>query len=920
MATGGTLPIKRTQTISLYNTTGIIEKEKNIYYSPFIKASATKKIRESWLDLFKVQCTSPTDYTNITISSWSPEDRRLVVRGNVDDFRLVTEYGLALNYLILTRNIYHTESTYSTYYYAFFITDVRQAGQGSVELSLEPDNFTNIFYLHNEELFTGAGYYDAFNGKLKNCYVERQHYNRVKVTETPVAGKTAVLNLYAGSLYNADEYEQGAMRITFEVPKSLFPSDFSETRPHSFVLNELEIDGLSGRPQDFSLIEIEDVLADSYLLAIDTEGDVQYPFSASEVMNLFDEAELTLTYTGISYGVVEDNLPIFSQIEESFKYKRQYRDYKEWINYGDPLTAEEKQAYEEAETWADLTSELKIKAIKLSISFLHVTLNTGLVAVDWATTGGRRLVDTIGNRYPNLDYLQERLKTIAVPLYNRISSLDKFRSNLSEIILKPKMYFYDKHNNIISRYEFNQSNHRYINPFNLSEMFLKETSPMNAYVLSAYVSKESSLIKKIIFSDDSIAFNIYEAWSPEMSGANIFSESEIEELKLIPFVNFIEVNRFSSSVAGNILTSIGKNHTTSQLRWDNPSTGECRFQINSTDVSDIDDSYDYTLTSFLEGIDKISFKINLREEINKNLKSEYYDTVLTFNPYSFYSLSYLGRIENTLNKVNYYESPNFDCELFIHVTDVFKINITPIYTIDGLKQYMYSEAIEQTLTNQITILTSKYADYLVANHAQMKNQFAVNDVRNKTELINTSVRGVGSTASSTIKGGAMGGSWGAVAGLVSGGLVTTTNLISSRITWGADTDIIQLNQKAKLSDLGTQPSNLKQTGTDVTVDLSLDELGIYLNHYRIDEVSYNSICKYLERFGYVVNIYDTLNVTSRVGWDYVKLISFDYEATINTKQEDSIRQIFANGVTLLHDKSYMTNGHNYETILEEVIL
>ena len=107
MATGGTLPIKRVQTVSLYNTTGVIERDKNIYYSPLMSASAGL-ICNRWLTLFKQQCSSPTDYTDISISSWSPEDRQLKVKGNVDDFRLITEYGLALNYLILTRDVYKT--------------------------------------------------------------------------------------------------------------------------------------------------------------------------------------------------------------------------------------------------------------------------------------------------------------------------------------------------------------------------------------------------------------------------------------------------------------------------------------------------------------------------------------------------------------------------------------------------------------------------------------------------------------------------------------------------------------------------------------------------------------------------------------------------------------------------------------------
>ena len=74
----------------------------------------------------------------------------------------------------------------------------------------------------------------------------------------------------------------------------------------------------------------------------------------------------------------------------------------------------------------------------------------------------------------------------------------------------------------------------------------------------------------------------------------------------------------------------------------------------------------------------------------------------------------------------------------------------------------------------------------------------------------------------------------------------------------------------------------------------------------------------LERVGYQVNLYDTLHVVDRVGWNYIQLNAFDFNPTTNimVEQENTIRQIFSQGVTLLHDKSFLTAGHNYEKILE----
>jgi len=128
-----------------------------------------------------------------------------------------------------------------------------------------------------------------------------------------------------------------------------------------------------------------------------------------------------------------------------------------------------------------------------------------------------------------------------------------------------------------------------------------------------------------------------------------------------------------------------------------------------------------------------------------------------------------------------------------------------------------------------------------------------------------------------------------------------------------------MNQKAKLADMGAKPDAVKQTGSDIFADLVSRENRPFFNHYTIDRASYDSIAKFLERFGYQINLYDTLHVNDRVGWNYVKLNSFDINPAfdIMVGQEQDLMRIFTNGVTLLHDKYYLTNGHNYEKILEE---
>ena len=106
MATGGTIPANRTQSITFYNTTGIIDREKNIYLAPRTSKYSSLigyEIRSVFLNVLQTVCPPSSAYKNIDISQWSPQDRTLKVKGNVDDFRLITDEGDCLNYFILHR-------------------------------------------------------------------------------------------------------------------------------------------------------------------------------------------------------------------------------------------------------------------------------------------------------------------------------------------------------------------------------------------------------------------------------------------------------------------------------------------------------------------------------------------------------------------------------------------------------------------------------------------------------------------------------------------------------------------------------------------------------------------------------------------------------------------------------------------------
>lgn len=882
MGTGGTLPTTITQTVTLYNTTGLIEKEKSIYFCPFLSTNSAKKVCEDWLTAFNtaVSYDSTSGYSNIQISQWSPKDRVLKVKGNIDDFRLVTNYGKCLNYLILTRII----DTNKTEYYSFFITAVEQVGIGAVSLTLESDNFTDVFFLHNKNLsssYSGT-YVDVFNERLKNCYVNRQHYNRVK----KVDGEWEYI-------YIDDNSTQGEYDVWVQV---------NLTGDH--ILTQEEVDNLTNGSLNVSISSVFDETQSVSLsfpldcqCAVDEETvdiRVGHPLSCTVDFNLGrqeyegDTIKIEVEFEYQENPTIEqDNLPIFSQIEEGFKYKRQFRDYKEFINYGDPLTEEEKQAYENATSWSNLSSDLKIKALKLSLAFVNITFNSDKIFLyfKYPSSG------VLEKLYCNLtnSSLKNTLPTFSFPIVTKVKVLEKFWESIKSLSFSANFVkFYSiVQNDVI----FNDTHLESLMPTELNDI-LKEGSPYLPYINSVYISKESSLIDNITFRAD---------------GIDIKVETNVSALgSTSPTFGLLKLGLSASDIT-NIVNG------TYYFNYGNPQEPPYQKYLE-IHTSNQNDKYIMLPTN---SNNKKVFNLDLDDSVvTKNLKTEYFDTVLTFNPYSFYSVSYLGRIEVPLNKLNYYENSVIECSLSVVTTDVYKYSFTPTYEVGGKKVKYYSEGIELSFSNNLTLSSSELVNYTIANQTQMRNQYAVNDLNRDYGLIEAGLGTIENIASGVGKGLAFGSPEMAGAGAIAGAVQGISNLVNTGIDWDKNRKQIAMNQKAKLSDMGNLPSNLKQVGTDIIVDLLHEELGLYLNHYTIDEVSYNSICKYLERFGYLVNIYDNLNVNTRKGWDFVKVISFDYEDKITVEQEESIRQILANGVTLLHDKSYMTSGHNYEIILD----
>ena len=312
----------------------------------------------------------------------------------------------------------------------------------------------------------------------------------------------------------------------------------------------------------------------------------------------------------------------------------------------------------------------------------------------------------------------------------------------------------------------------------------------------------------------------------------------------------------------------------------------------------------------LSGYDSRDITLDIEDSVEKNVKTEYYDPVLEAEPYSFYSLAYLS-YEMPFNKNRYYVSNEIKIRYYVSVNGAIKLYYIPTYLVEDKEFNYYNEGLTFTLPSSLPLMSDSYASYYYQNKAQMKNQFAVNDYNRGVDLAqHFFLSGPNAVGQSAFKRGG----YGAIAETIN----QFAQMGDEVIDWGQSNKVIEMNQKAKLADMGAKPDNVKQVGSDVLADLLTTENRPYVNHYKIDEASYNSISKFLERFGYEVGLYDSIHANDRVGWNFVKLTSFDWHgAEIMVEQEDNIKKIFNQGVTMLHDKSYLTSGHNYETILDE---
>lgn len=866
MATGGTIPTNRTQTVTFFDTTGIVDKDKNIYFAPrfskYAQMSSGKDVRSAYLEIFRSVCPPSSDYADIQISGWSPQDRTLKVRGNIDDFRLVTEEGDCLNYFILSRTI-TKGNVDKTYYYGFFITGIQQAGGGSVLLTVEPDDFTNVFYLHNQHTLTAEDIendYEPYNEKIKNAYVNRQHYNRVAYKNVEHTdhynGSSNVLTVPIGETINI---------VSYRVPITHNGNVVNESHSVEIVLGNGTF--------DVSYVVFNDAVVYSILNKGDTEFRVILSYS-------FD-----IKWTEETTQLVPDNIKVFLNQEETFKFKYQYRDMKYPISiYDGNFTADEINTIESQNVFNNLSESLRKKIIKSCISYIAVETKSPEILMPYLFR------NTVGSDVYSWIYRAESGQLITGKMTRRSNPVIVYPFLQIPEVFK-KYNIDDTFSFRFMAYGLKVDEGLTVSRDKVEQLlYILQHNAISDFIYSAYYVKDVNIPNSEInidFQESKIDFNCI-----------VPNELAPAYTKDTPFPAKYNKGLY---IAGIMNKPLGQD----KITYENSLTVDYTNN-NLTEISALHGAIGIMVSGYNNNV----FEIKVTENI-PDLITSYYEPVLEAEPYSFYSLSYLSGYEMTFNKNRYYEGLESSIEIYhyIAINGAVKEGYIPNYEVDSHKTKYFNEGLIFVNSSSLALVSDSYSSYYYQNKAQMKNQFAVADYQFGTDFLQkffvTSPNQVGQRAFKT-------GGWGAIAGTIN----EVMGWIDDAIDYGQQKNVTAMNQKAKLADMGAKPDSLKQTGSDLIFDFNTNEYQPFLNHYSIDKLSYNSIAKLFERTGYQVNLYTTLNVMDRVGWNFIKLNACDVVGKITVEQESSVRKIFTEGVTLLHDKSYLTSGHNFEIILE----
>lgn len=840
------------QYATFINTEGVIESERNIYYVPFtIKEQSSiaklpigKKYRTKLIEA----CGGVNEeYLNINISRWSPEDRTLSIQGSIDVFRKSTTQKLVFNYVIIKREIYedNTFTNLEEYYYlGYFIKDVKQTGMNTIKLSIEPDNFTNAFFLSNRRLSVGGDYADDFINNITNMYVERTHLDRIEEVQGDDGNSIYVARPeeYKVFINNEERY-----RFNYQIKDYAYPISFN-----------------GGTMTEF------------------TKEDIETIRTTSKFTSLPENIKNKIINCCLVWGVVKCKEPISTNIVSKS---------------GQPTTSL-KEAY--------------VNAPKKGFAI---------------------------NKIPT------PMQTIVLPAINIRKEFKKYQSYIENVLFSFNINLvyglsestltqgWNKVSTATSTPEYDMQYDKYFThdknttlPFLTLETFLSHlnTNSWSDRILSITVVRDLPINYNITFGVSSYEINFKGGALKTLALAGS-GEPEIDKGGRDNYNVNIAGKPLNKGIWGCFIpNNLAQVDSGASIEKFNTEDDEWDFTIVWKDDT-IDKQIYFGM--ILSGTDTIDSSIDLDELIltNEEAKTKLFDAMLETNPYKFYTISYTGGIEIPIDKQKYFGYYNEQAYFYrvptkyIHSNnDNLKISIILTYNNGGVDYLAFADALTISLTSQLPMSNDSYQSYYYTNLAQMKNAFAVNNLQRGTSMANHVLNEApANVGSSFIQGNQWG--IGGVSALTQG-IKETSKLVTSIVDWTTSNAVIDMTNKAELAGAGAKPDTIKQAGTDVYFDLQTGDFGYMLNHYTIDDKSSETICKYLERYGYLVNRYmESIDIFSRVNYNYLKLKSFDFSSSgldLNDTQKEAISNILYDGITLLHEPTkFGTEFRNYETIL-----
>lgn len=961
--------------ISLYNTVGLIEKDKNIYFVPhqadiYAKRTAQRtKVCDCYMELFNTVLSFSSIYNNLEISSWTPEDRQLCIDGTVDDFRQSRGRGLALNYIIVKREVTDTDSNTSItshYYFAYFIDSVEQLGLNSVRLSVTPDYFTNLYYLNNDENITED--YDPFNSIMKNCFIERQHYNRFKDS-----GKykfKSFTSIKANTWFRLAENIVGSVTLPagatyhFKIVKS-------NGETYSSFTEQVYKNNTNSPITCYNIVNLGTlVYAISYLKSDGTIAALILRQGCHPVIK-FDVDTFTVT-NGFILEELEtifeyDNLKRILGSEEVFSYKYQYKNKYEVIPIG--MNIDEDNLSSIYSSLKSINTQTQFNNYISSLSLANKKIVMSIFISYINIIFKENILFPISYDDPSLNlgtdhfisYLAGRCKygDVSSPLTHCVLPFVSIPYNLQNIKKEWFKFFVGVKYNSLEK-DFGYLYDAIMIDYNRGTEVLNYLTTIGAsqYILTNFISKYSPIENdvtdiSVVNSYVRIKYTIDIKQSVNIDsninsvGAPIINLDKNSFAFLPDSIYPFEKSRIITGDSRYLANSLS-NHSNKPLF----TIGENDITINTIQPTTYtaSGSSHYLYGTFYglietEGIQQLlggfvfvlgnnSFKeqtFTLSDRLkDKNIKDIYIDPITESDPYSFYSLS-IYQTEQIISKVRLIDSYNngafvFKLQAIISFNDSYKVGLILSYNIDGAYKRYYSESIVTTIASQIPIIEDSWINYYSRNKAQMKNQYAVQQNNFESGMAQQGYSTIENIGNKSASGAMRGGGIGAIVGAVEGALSSAVGFQKQWVANKYQVANIELSQKAKMADMGAVPDTVKLAGSDVLYDAIQNDKGFHINHYSIDEVSYNSICKYLERFGYQINIFDSMNIFNRVGLNFLKVTSFDYvedNFVLSEEQMNAVNKIFASGVTLLHDKNYLhnlgeTGYHNIETAIKEV--